>query len=302
MNHLLVNSVSSSTKQVYKRAWALCNECMTLLGFHKITLDSLPLKAYTILLLLSFLHWKGLAPSTITTYLSAIGYMHKALNVVNPTTNFLVQKVLSSINKIHGSSDSRLPITRFILHRVIDSVSIVVSNLYNSKLLKSMFLIAFYGLFRVGEITVQKSGEISLYLDQIQIFKDRFILTISKFKNNRMNRPFDIIIHKQGGEYCPYISLIDYLSCRGFSQGPVFRFIDGAPVSRSYFTTKLRNCISFCGLDPKRFKSHSFRIGSASHLTSLGKSDLQIKLLGRWNSDSFLRYIRNQKFDIFNHS
>ena len=272
---------------------------MLLLGFTNVTLSSLPLDVNQILLLLSFLNMKGLAPSSITTYLSAIGYVHKAYNVINPTVNFLVQKVLAAINRIHGVGDARLPITKFILHRLIDAVPTVVSNYYNSKLLKAMFLIAFYGLFRVGEITIQRNGEIALLLDQLQLFQDRFILTISKFKNNKSNKPFDIVIHKQMGDYCPLSTLLEYLVVRGCSKGPLFQFGDGKPVSRNFFSQRLKDCISFCGFDPKRFKSHSFRIGSASFLASIGKSDLQIKLLGRWKSDSFLRYIRNQKFNIF---
>ena len=269
------------------------------MGFQPLSVTSLPLNYKQILLFLSYLHIKGLAPATITTYLSAIGYVHKAYGVYDPTSRFLVQKVLSSINKLQGCKDSRLPITLVVLHKLVDSIDKMSFPLYQSHLLKAMFLFAFYGLFRVGEITVQKSGEISLFLRHLTILDNCVQVQITNFKNNKTSKPFDIVIHKQGGPYCPFITLLKYLSVRGYDDGPLFRFINGSPVSRFFFTSKLKDCISFSGLNPKLFKSHSFRIGSASHLASIGKSDLQIKLLGRWNSDSFLRYIRKQKFNIF---
>ena len=272
---------------------------MTFLGFKHVKVSDLPLSYETILLFLSYLNLKGLAPSTTTTYISAIGYVHKVCNVNDPTSQFIVQKVLASINKEYGKSDSRLPITQFILARLLDSVDKVLSSIYHATLLKAMFLIAFYGLFRVGEITIQSSGVVSLNMDQIQIFKDRFELKITKFKNNLTNKPFDIVIHKLDSPYCPYLGLLKYLQLRKLDNGPLFRFPDGKPVSRSFFANRLKDCLIFCGLNPHLFKSHSFRIGGASFLASIGKTDLQIKIIGRWSSDSFLRYIRNKKFDIF---
>ena len=272
---------------------------MSFLNLHSIKVEDLPLNYRLVLLFVSYLHLKGLAPSSIVTYVSAIGYVHKICNVFDPTTQFVVQKVLGAITKLHSKSDSRLPITQFILHRLVDSVDKVVNDDYQIHLIKVMFLIAFYGLFRVGEITTQTSGVISLYLNQLQVFDNRFVLTISMYKNNKSNKPFDIVVHCLKGPYCPYISMLKYLHVRKYDDGPLFRFKDGAPVTRSFFTSKLKDCISFCGLNPKVFKSHSFRMGGASFLASIGKSDLQIQLMGRWSSNSFLRYIRNQKFNVF---
>ena len=47
-----------------------------------------------------------------------------------------------------------------------------------------------------------------------------------------------------------------------------------------------------CGLDPSRYKGHSFRIGAASYAADRGFSDAQIRMLGRWKSNAFLCYIR----------
>ena len=50
--------------------------------------------------------------------------------------------------------------------------------------------------------------------------------------------------------------------------------------------------IKYCGLDPSRYKGHSFRIGAASYAADAGMSEPPIRALGRWKSDAFHKYIR----------
>ena len=58
------------------------------------------------------------------------------------------------------------------------------------------------------------------------------------------------------------------------------------------FVERLNAALTFCNLDTKLYKAHSFRIGAASWASAKGFSDSQIRLLGRWQSSAFLRYIR----------
>ena len=48
------------------------------------------------------------------------------------------------------------------------------------------------------------------------------------------------------------------------------------------------------GYDLTRIGSHSLRSGGATNLKILGYSDSMIRKLGRWTSDTFLRYIQQQ--------
>ena len=86
--------------------------------------------------------------------------------------------------------------------------------------------------------------------------------------------------------------MLDYLSLRGYKPGPLFMISHGHPVSRTTFTDQLSLALKFCGLNPARYKGHSFRIGAASHAADRGLSDTQIRVLGRWPSNAFHRYIR----------
>ena len=266
------------------------------LGLPAISVRNLPLNSTHVLTYLSYLSLKGLAPSTITTYTSAISYVHRMNSLPDPTNQFVVQKVLSAINKSTGNRDSRLPITQFLLNRLLDSTEFVISNQYNKLLIRAMFSLAFYGLFRIGEITIQTSGVVPLKFEQIQLLTNKLVISITNFKNNKTDKPFDIVIHQIGGKFCPYKMMMDYLDLRGSAPGPLFCFVNQKHVSRHFFTTKLKSCLTFCGLNTRLYLSHSFRIGGASFLASIGMSDVQIKLMGRWSSDSFLRYIRNQRY------
>ena len=257
----------------------------------------LPIDTNRILEFISYLNLNNFAPASITTYITAISFVHKMANVHDPTAKFCVQKLLCAVNKLHGRDDSRLPITLILLSRLNLSLDSAVRNKYHRVLLQAMFSIAFFGLCRIGEITKQPDGLVSLFNNQVSINSDYLLLTIVHFKHNKAKRPIVLKIHRQvDNSICPLLAMINYLSVRPPQDGPLFCFPDGKPISRNFFTKNLKFCINFCGLDSKQYSSHSFRIGGASYLASLGLSDTQLRTMGRWDSNAFLRYIRNQRF------
>ena len=119
-------------------------------------------------------------------------------------------------------------------------------------------------------------------------------ITITNFKQNTGNRPFDIIIARESSSpYCPVHSMLRYTNIRGSQPGPLFCHADGRPISVCEFNTVLKQCLNFCGLDTSHSKSHSFRIGAACHAAENGFSEAHIRALGRWKSDAFKLYIRS---------
>ena len=97
---------------------------------------------------------------------------------------------------------------------------------------------------------------------------------------------------KRRSDICPVQSLLDYFSRRALSDGPLFRTYDGHAVSRKLFTDYLALIFRVCGLDPTKYKEHSFRIGAATFAAECGFSDAQIRSMGRWKSDAYRKYIR----------
>ena len=296
VQQLLGFSLAVSTRKVYRRAWALFKEAMCNTTTPFLGLESLPASINQIMYFIGYLNLLKLSPSTITSYTSALGYAHRAKGWTDPTKNPVVQKMLAAANKLKSQADARLPITLVILVDLVKSLDHTVSNLYHRILFQAMYTIAFFGLMRVGEITKTISGIVPLQLKNLKIYTTHITLTISHFKHNTTMKPFTLVLPRQSlAAVCPVTVMVQYLKVRGPQEGPLFCFPDGGAIPRNFFIKHLKNCFSFCGLDVTLYKSHSFRIGGASFYASLGLSDAQIRTLGRWNSDAFLKYIREQR-------
>jgi hypothetical protein len=93
---------------------------------------------------------------------------------------------------------------------------------------------------------------------------------------------------------CPVESLLSYLEIRGGSDGPLFVRSNGAPLTRTVFTERLRRLLSQTGITG-HFGSHSFRIGAATTTGLAGVPEHIIQTLGRWSSSAYLAYIRTPR-------
>lgn len=109
--------------------------------------------------------------------------------------------------------------------------------------------------------------------------------------NTATTSPFTIFLYRQNS-CCPVKFLLEYLARRGNRPRSLFLTPDYNPVSRIFFADLLSLSLKACGLDSTRYKGHSFRIGTASFAAERGMCDAQIRALGRWKSNDFLKYIR----------
>ena len=206
--------------------------------------------------------------------------------------------MLKGFRKSDVRMDSRLPVTLPVLHRILDASPHIFSSTVVAQF-KAMCAIAFHAFLRVGELTWSNKKEANppLQFHQIQKVVDSagsvsgIKINFSQYKHNYGNRPFSLLIYRKTA-YCPVQLLLDYFAIRGNQAGALFLHVDGKPVTRSLFVEQLTLAFRFCGFDPKFYKGHSFRIGAATLAAQQGFSDAQIRLMGRWKSDSFKKYIR----------
>ena len=157
---------------------------------------------------------------------------------------------------------------------------------------------AFFAFLRIGEITTTKhTCCLPLQINQLAKVYDSsnqvvgMKLTFLDFKHNYNQRPFTLVLHRQPTS-CPIQLLLDYFALRGNKPGATFETQLGSPVTGDAFVSQMDAAIRYCGLDPARYKWHSFRIGAASYAARQGMSDAQIRTLGRWKSNDFQKYIR----------
>lgn len=287
MNKLLDSSLTASTSSSYTHAWS------TFRNFaEKYSLRTdIPIQQHILVLYVAFLFSQDYAPSTITSYLSAISHVHKLNGLQDPCSSFVVQKVLTGARKLKPTTDVRIPITRAILHKLLDSLQHTISNLYEKILFRAMFSLAFYGFLRIGEITSSLTvpNKNLLHFNQISIVNDTILIKFVSYKHS-LGKPFFLTIHgAKDSDFCPVQCLKNYINQRGVQEGPLFCYVLCTPVTRIKFSVILKNCLSFANIQMGKITSHSFRIGMASHCADCGMSDGKIRLLGRWKSDALNR-------------
>ncbi len=276
-----------STRQLYSLATSRFEEFRA--AFPRLTDACNPL---TVALYIAFLSHRGLAPSTITTYVSAVNHFQRLKGLPSLTDSYLVQKALQGLRNINPQADVRLPISLPILQQLIDIIPRVVSNTYESSMYRAMFSLAFYAFLRIGELTYVNRGRHTLPFCGVQFFPDKLIITFTSYKHSR-GKPVSITIRAlRHAKYCPVYLLSRFCQVRGSQTGYLFTYPDASPVPRSAFVATLSQCLRLLHLDTSYYKGHSFRIGAATYASSLGCSDSQIRVLGRWRSDAFKKYIR----------
>ena len=113
------------------------------------------------------------------------------------------------------------------------------------------------------------------------------------FKHSKVGRPFIIKIEaKPEAQFCAVTILQKFLALQGSRSGPLFCYPNGMPVIRSQFTAKLKVFLKAHKFGIHLYKAHSFRIGAATHALLSGKTETEIKILGRWLLSAFMQYIR----------
>ena len=121
----------------------------------------------------------------------------------DPTKSFLIHKLLTALSR-RQPVDIRLPVTRPVLHELVRALSFTNSSAFQRSLFSALFLVAFYGLFRIGELTAKSNRFAS---SVVQFGNLTFLsrngrthvakITISEYKYNTSRRPFDILIARE---------------------------------------------------------------------------------------------------------
>ena len=179
------------------------------------------------------------------------------------------------------------------------------SQEYLHWLYKALFSLAYYRLFRVGELT---SGDHPVRAKDVHMAdnkdKLRFYLCTSK-THGKGDHPQKIVIEANYNDqsfrykrhFCPFEITNVFVKLRGKyieDSDPFFVFRDNSPVRLLHMCKVLRKSLSSIGLNPKLYDTHSFRIGHVSDIVlRFGKTIEEAKIAGHWKSNIVYRYIRD---------
>ena len=90
----------------------------------------------------------------------------------------------------------------------------------------------------------------------------------------------DIYVGLGEGSVCPIRALGDCLALRGSSEGPLFTFKDGHPLTRQQLSSMVQSILHTAGYTGC-YSGHSFRIGAATTAADRRVGDHLTKTLGR---------------------
>ena len=146
-----------------------------------------------------------------------------------------------------------------------------------------MFLTAFFALLRVGELSATQFGSANLIqYKHVELVNNKdglshIVLHMRQHKHSN-GTPLPITLNRQkDNNLCPVQAVGKYLVIRDTKTGLLFILKNGQTVTSRQFTSTLKECMSFLGLDQNRYTPHAFRIGGACHAHQNNFSDTQLK-------------------------
>ena len=212
----------------------------------------------------------------------------------------LVTSLTRACKLINDRVMSRLPIQRGLLDVLLHEISRNFKDqFYLRTLYCALFALGYYGLFRIGELTmsdhVVKAVNVHVATNKQKIL---VILYTSK-THNLSHRPQKIKIQAVNDKssnrvFCPFHLMRQFIAIRRSYQSleePLFIFRNGSPVCTNHVRLVLKSALIAVGLDHSLYGFHSLRVGRTSDLVKAGMGIEQIKMLGRWKSNAVYKYI-----------
>ena len=213
--------------------------------------------------------------ATIKSYISAIKAVLLNVNVELSEDKILLSSLTKACKLWNDRVQMKLIILCGFLNILIKKVDLLFRHNpqpYLTVLYKALLSMAYFGLFRIGEIT--KSPHVveaaNVHIGQN---KNKLMFILHTSKTHGLGAKPQIIkisaVTRQckTDEYCPFVLLCNYVAIRKKyldSEEQFFVFRDHSPVLPSHFRNTLSMLIRMCRLNPKLYSSHSLRSGQAS--------------------------------------
>ena len=160
--------------------------------------------------------------------------------------------------------------------------------------------LAFFGFLRSGEFTLESANATPAFKAEDVAVDSRSAPSVISIrlrfaKTDPFGQGVSVFLGRTNAALCPVAAMLNYLTVRPATAGPLFVHADGAPLLKNQFVGGVRRALAAANLDPSKYSGHSFRIGAATSAAAAGVPDHLIKTLGRWESAAYLLYIRTPR-------
>jgi hypothetical protein len=269
---------------------------------------NLPVDESTVL---GFIHWlafkRGLSAATISGYLAGIKKLHETKGLPDPVIRTkLVQMVLEGKKnmetsaKLRQDGQGRQPVTPDIMALLKARLREWVADNIDKLSVWAVATLLFHGAFRGGEIMCRLEATFdpafTLLRKDILIVPDSnqnhmIQVKVKAPKEDKKGSTIIVDIFQSDTDMCPVKAMLKWeKATEGMEEDqPAFRFSCGTPITCAKFNAILKDRLG--GL-VSGISCHSFRIGAASMMGTLGFSDKEVKAVGRWGSRAFEGYMR----------
>ena len=255
----------------------------------------------------AYLGSQGLVPQTIKSYLSALRYFNIAADYgdpFHPGAFPRLQYVVRGIKRApRPPSRPRLPITPPLL-QAIKACWEPRAAQFDTVMLWAACCMGFFGFMRSGEFTVTSSRDFDpescLTAQDVAVDSHASPSMVRVHLKQSKTDPFrhgvDVFLGRTDGPLCPVAATMAYYAIRPPTvPGPFFICQDGAPLTREKLVSAVRDALSRSGVNAAHYSGHSFRVGAATTAARAGLSEATIKMLGRWESAAYERYVRTPR-------
>ena len=244
----------------------------------------------------------GVQSSTLKSYVSAIKHILCNDGYHWDQNKVLLATLVRACKLVNDKVITRLPVQFGLLELVLFELERIFDmQPYLESLYKAMYAIAYYGLMRVGELTLSphtvKAKDIHIAQNKNKIL----IILYSSKTHGKESVPQQIKVssNEKAGKhkhfFCPFQLMRNYMAVRGHycnENEELFIFPDKSAVRASQARGTLREALRRINLDPSLYNFHSMRIGRTLDLRKFGSSLEEIRRAGRWSSNVVYKYLR----------
>ena len=301
-------SVSSETKSGYSTALNMLAACQSTLGR---TME-LPMSDKDVLCFVAFMANRKVLDTTISKYLSAIRYAllssgYECENLRTP----VVKQVLKGIHNLRrdplalAEKKTRRAMTVFHLRLLGHALATSKMSEYSKSAIWAVSLAAFWGSLRIGEVLGPLirafDPKSTLLLSDVGVSDKGLKFWIRSPKKCTPSGDVIELFHVPDASLDPVKAISHYKELRGKIHGnegskPFFLEEDGRILTKQRFNKCLHDLLDrFLKDERDKLTGHSFRSGLATLMEAAGFSEMDIKAWGRWSSEAFRKYCKENR-------
>ena len=215
----------------------------------------------------------------------------------------MLTTLTKSCKLINDRVRTRLPITLKLLELMLFETQRLFSNQwYLENLYKTMLILGYYGLLRIGEMT---SSPHCIKAKNVHVGKNKnkiLLVLYSSKTHGEGDRPQKIKIHSRKNQqqtdrfFCPFAIARHYFKLRGdyvSDEEQFFIYKDRTSVDHQQFRAVFNQLLTNLNLDNSLYSVQSLRAGRATEMVKHLKFSIQeVKFAGRWKSNAVFKYIK----------